>query len=168
VPPVHIGESAVQGAVSSLVLELGQGVIQTMFWSKLKVGVAAILFALVTFGGGGFALRGRAGGGDGQKAATAPRADVKDRPGDRRDDGKKEAERDSEMLQGGWEIESAVFDGTDSKNIEMTRGMARSGVFASRFVLFKNDKLKLIDISERREFGFKLTPTSNPKGIDIT
>jgi RNA polymerase sigma factor (sigma-70 family) len=69
-----------KGVVSAQVLSLAQGVMQTMFWNKLKIGLAAVLLMVIAVGVGGLALNGFAGGGQEQRKEKAPQTDEKPQP----------------------------------------------------------------------------------------
>jgi RNA polymerase sigma factor (sigma-70 family) len=89
-----------KGVASAHVLSIAQGVMQTMFWNKLKIGVVAALLFIITVGLSGLALHGYAGGGQAQddkpptagKPAAAslrpedPPVQDKERPADKRVD----------------------------------------------------------------------------------
>jgi RNA polymerase sigma factor (sigma-70 family) len=96
-------EAAAQGVLSTQVSTLAQEVIQTMFWSKLKVGVAATLLALVTFGTIGFAAHGLAGSGNAQETARAKDRQTVSRGGEgkkEKDVPSKEAKKATAALEG--------------------------------------------------------------------
>ena len=69
-----------KGVVSAQDLSLAQGVMQTMFWNKLKIGLAAVLLTVIAVGVGGLALNGFAGGGQEQRKEKAPQTDEKPQP----------------------------------------------------------------------------------------
>jgi RNA polymerase sigma factor (sigma-70 family) len=69
-----------RGVVSAQALSLAQGVLQTMFWNKLKIRLAAVLLTVIAVSVGGLALNGLAGGGQEQRQEKAPQTDVKPQP----------------------------------------------------------------------------------------
>ncbi len=69
-----------KGVVSAQALPIARGVMQTMFWNKLKIGLAALLFTVIAVGVGGLALSGFAGGGPEQRKDPAPQTDEKPQP----------------------------------------------------------------------------------------
>jgi RNA polymerase sigma factor (sigma-70 family) len=88
-------EAAVHGIVSAQVLTVAQGVLQTVFWNKVKVGVAAVFLVMVTSGVGGLALAAL-----GERAETAPTHSVEARPADQAPRGAGEpADADYRIIQ---------------------------------------------------------------------
>jgi uncharacterized protein (TIGR03067 family) len=154
-----LASETTKGVVSAQVLSLAKGVMQTMFWNKLKIGVAAVLLAVITVGVGGFALQDFAGDGQAQALSGVvqgknPEADLaKTNIATKEQAGTAAKQKDLDALQGKWRVERAEANG---KKIDDEAG---------NIVIIKGNTLDYGD--EKRVAPFEIDPTTKPKSINL-
>jgi RNA polymerase sigma-70 factor (ECF subfamily) len=147
-----VGPAAAAGAMSAPAAALAEGVLKTMFVTKLNVAAALVLAVGVVATGTGVlthqALAGKAAGLQEQPARAAADND-KPKPAPK-DAGQPNADKDK--LQGAWVGVSGEMDGKQAaaEEIQETR------------IVFRGDKL-LIKAGEGREVAYKLDATTKPK-----
>jgi RNA polymerase sigma factor (sigma-70 family) len=139
-------DSAVAGsAASAQAHALTKGVLQTMFWSKVKLVAAGVLAVAVVTGIGGLAYHGL--------AVEPPTKDDKkaDKPKD-----------DKEAILGFWKAVSVEMNGKkdpDEKDI--------ADLIKTLKCIFTKDKQVIELAGGAKEYTYKLDPTQKPKAIDL-
>ena len=136
------GKAAAPGAVSAQAAALAEGVLHTMFRTKLMMAAAGVLVVCLAGVGAGLLA---------QQAAAPKPADGKPAA--------KDADRNADKLQGTWQAESATFGGKavdlaeDDIPYEMT--------FDAGKVTAKNKKGDVV------EGTYTADPAKQPKEVDI-
>lgn len=135
------------GIVSAKVAALTEGVVKTMFATKIK-GVLAVMLATVALCGA-TELICRTQAGEPPKAQKA-----RDENGADAEKGKR-AKADSELLQGKWQIVSSTYEGRERKYAEDEEVMT-----------FKKSSVLHSEPGGKLHLRFRLDETKKPKTID--
>jgi uncharacterized protein (TIGR03067 family) len=137
------GQAATAGVISAPVATLTEGVLKTMFLTKLKIAVAVLLLTVFVLGGVGILAHPAASAGQQDKKDPPPQPVVKDAD---------KPAGDKEKIQGTWEVVSAEY-----------RGETRENKFT---VSFAGNKIALREKAVLAEGVFELDPAKEPKTID--
>jgi RNA polymerase sigma factor (sigma-70 family) len=146
------GNAAATGAVSTSVLPLTKGVLQAMFWTKLKLATAMVLASGV-LGTGVSALT------YGTGAAGKPAVQSQAKPKPAAAPQQKPAD-DKEKIQGTWKVVSLQTEGKEEREI-----VARKVKLAK--YIFTADKLITRIGDDDYESTYTLDPSKEPKEIDV-
>ncbi len=155
---IAVGKSAAAGAVSAQVAVLTEGVMKTMFVTKLKI-LAAVVLAVSVAGTGAGLLRYHAQAG----AQTEPKKEVKakaDRPSP-----KKAVAGDKEKIVGTWKVISGEQAGkpVEGQQAEFSK-VARFVITADKITV----KALGLEHEDQEVFEYKLDPDKDPKVIELT
>jgi RNA polymerase sigma factor (sigma-70 family) len=139
------GSAVVSSAASALADALTKEVLQTMFWSKVKLVAAGVLAVAVVTGIGGLAYHGL--------AVEPPAKDDKkaDKPKD-----------DREAILGSWKAVSFEMNGKKDPD---EKGIA--DLIKTLKCSFTKDKHVIELFGGAKEYTYKLDPSKNPKAIDL-
>lgn len=155
---VAAGQAAA-GAISVKVAALTEGVLKTMFMSKVKVIMAGVLIAVV-MATGTIVLTCRTAAGKDDKKPTA------EKPGgsQAKKDEKKppRSVSDQDKLQGTWRIVEVIVDGKPARRQNPTE---------EANMVVQGDKMSIVALPEGKkvkEFRFKIDPAKMPKAIDLS
>jgi uncharacterized protein (TIGR03067 family) len=152
---VAAGNAAAGGVLSARVAALAEGVVRTVFLSRLKMAAAAVLSVCVLGAAGGWLLSALPAA-EQPEPPTAAAADWPER--------KKENLDDNKAILGVWRVVAVETEGKEDENAAAKK--ARKWVFTP-------DKLLLRDTVpgkgvEELVCTYKIDPTKTPKILDIT
>jgi RNA polymerase sigma factor (sigma-70 family) len=149
-----VGKAATKGMISVKVAALIEGMLKSMFITKLKTVMAALLVVLgvVAFGGGLYRHQAAAQQGPGEKPPVQGEKDAQARPSVA-----KTLKNDKEKLQGTWLMVSGVANG-DALSDEAVK---------DRKVVIEDDKITELERGKKLiPSDFVLDTTRDPKAID--
>jgi RNA polymerase sigma factor (sigma-70 family) len=136
------GKAAAPGAVSAQAAALAEGVLHTMFRTKLMMAAAAVLAVCLAGVGAGLLAQ----------QASGPK------PADGKPAAKDEA-RNADKLQGTWQAESATFGG---KEVDLAENdIPYEMTFDAGKVIAQNKK------GDKAEGTYTADPAKQPKEVDI-
>jgi RNA polymerase sigma factor (sigma-70 family) len=156
---VAAGKLTVQGVLSAKALILAQGVIQSMFWNKMKLGAFALFVALVCgIGYGTFAL-------SPSDAGTQPPAEKKALPQEPKDAKPDTPEKkavpkkeDKDLIQGTWKVKQADANG---KHAPKEVSTDQTWMIANGTIVVQYED------GTKDEWAFKLDAAAAPRAIDV-
>jgi RNA polymerase sigma-70 factor (ECF subfamily) len=148
------GQAASAGVISTSAAALTEGVLKTMFVTKLKIATVVLLLGVAVAAGTGGTYRALTGewGAMGAEANPnpAPQGATKGQDADKK--------TDKDMLQGAWVAESGETGG---------QKVGQEKVKAVK-ITFEGDKIEIVGLMQDKGKGtFTLDPTKKPKTIDL-
>jgi RNA polymerase sigma factor (sigma-70 family) len=159
------GKVAAGGLISAQAAALTRGVLQAMFWTKIKITVSLMLAIFAIGGGAGaFAYRGLAK----EPVETRKAEPAETRKDDRPQSAIKEedkAKADKDAIQGAWRVVSVEKNGKEVNDDE-------SNKIKDVHWTFTDGRIGFVTYSKPTEFTitsatYKLDPQKMPKEIDI-
>ena len=148
------GDATAGGLVSARVITLIQGVLQTMWLTKLTTAAALALVVGILGGAGGLAYRSLAAEPDDPPKAAPMKPPSEEKPKD-----------DRQAIKGLWRVVSIEMDGKERTDVDAKKGRIWS-FGADRFDLTL-DPLADGGVPHEAGFTYRLDPAQTPKVLDV-